>query len=76
MYMCMYMNMQVIAAEWYVPPNSSELTSRGKYPHALDGFLQVCACACTCNMHACACAHAYAHPHAPDGCLQTFTVED
>ena len=31
---------QVIAAEWYVPPNSSTLTSGGKYPHALDGFLQ------------------------------------
>ena len=31
---------QVIAAEWYVPPNSSALTSGGKYPHALDGFLQ------------------------------------
>ena len=31
---------QVIAAEWYVPPNSSTLTSGGAYPHALDGFLQ------------------------------------
>ena len=31
---------QVIAAEWYVPQNSSALTSGGKYPHALDGFLQ------------------------------------
>ena len=31
---------QVIAAEWYVPPNSSDLTSGGRYPHALDGFLQ------------------------------------
>jgi hypothetical protein len=31
---------QVIAAEWYVPPNSSTLTSGGAYPHAIDGFLQ------------------------------------
>ena len=31
---------QVIAAEWYVTPNSSSLTSNGKYPHAIDGFLQ------------------------------------
>ena len=30
---------QVIAAEWYVTPNSSSLTSNGKYPHAIDGFL-------------------------------------
>ena len=32
---------QVIAAEWYIPSNSSDLTSDGKYPNALDGFLQV-----------------------------------
>jgi len=31
---------QVIAAEWYIPPNSSALTSGGRYPHALDGFMQ------------------------------------
>ena len=31
---------QVIAAEWYVPPNSSTLTSGGKYPSALNGFLE------------------------------------
>ena len=30
----------MIAAEWYIPRNSSELTSNGRYPHALDGFLQ------------------------------------
>ena len=31
---------QVIGAEWYVPANDSTLTSGGKYPHALDGFLE------------------------------------
>ena len=31
---------QVIAAEWYIPPNSTDLTSGGRFPHALDGFLQ------------------------------------
>jgi hypothetical protein len=31
---------QVIAAEWYIPSNSSELTSGGRYPRALEGFLQ------------------------------------
>ena len=31
---------QVIAAEWYVPPNTSTLTSGGRFPHALDGFLR------------------------------------
>ena len=31
---------QVIGAEWYIPANSSDLTSNGKYPNALDGFLQ------------------------------------
>jgi len=27
---------QVIAAEWYIPPNTSHLTSGGRFPHALD----------------------------------------
>ena len=31
---------QVIAAEWYVPSNTSALTSGGRYPHALDAFLE------------------------------------
>ena len=31
---------QVIAAEWYIPRNTSTLTSNGKYPNALDGFLE------------------------------------
>ena len=31
---------QVIAAEWYVPANTSTLTSGGKFPHALDGFVE------------------------------------
>ena len=31
---------QVIAAEWYIPPNNSELTSGGKYPNAIDHFLE------------------------------------
>eukprot|EP00940_MAST-03C_sp_MAST-3C-sp2_P003537 g3537.t1 len=31
---------QVIAAEWYVPANNSELTSGGRFPHAIDGFLE------------------------------------
>jgi len=30
---------QVIAAEWYIPPNTSALTSGGKFPHALDKFI-------------------------------------
>lgn len=28
------------SAEWYIPRNSSELTTNGKYPNAIDGFLQ------------------------------------
>ena len=31
---------QVIAAEWYIPANTSTLTSGGRYPRALDGFLE------------------------------------
>jgi len=31
---------QVISAEWYIQQNSSELTSGGRYPHAIDGFLE------------------------------------
>eukprot|EP00038_Savillea_parva_P018238 m.22751 g.22751 ORF g.22751 m.22751 type:complete len:682 (+) comp4022_c0_seq1:119-2164(+) len=30
----------VIASDWYIPQNDSEMTSGGKYPHALDGFMQ------------------------------------
>ena len=32
---------EVIASEWYIPANTSELTSNGKYPTALNGFLDV-----------------------------------
>eukprot|EP01062_Namystynia_karyoxenos_P080307 TRINITY_DN8627_c0_g1_i1.p1 TRINITY_DN8627_c0_g1~~TRINITY_DN8627_c0_g1_i1.p1 ORF type:complete len:686 (+),score=239.49 TRINITY_DN8627_c0_g1_i1:80-2059(+) len=31
---------QVIAAEWYIPRNTSALTSGGEFPRALDGFMQ------------------------------------
>jgi gamma-glutamyltranspeptidase/glutathione hydrolase len=31
---------QVIAAEWYIPANDSLLTTNGKYPHAIDGFME------------------------------------
>ena len=30
---------QVIAAEWYIPKNTTDLTSNGKFPDALNGFL-------------------------------------
>ena len=30
---------EVIASEWGLPPNNSEMTSSGKYPTAIDGFM-------------------------------------
>ena len=30
---------EVIASEWGLPPNNSEMTSAGKYPTAIDGFM-------------------------------------
>ena len=30
---------QIISHEWSVPPNNSDMTSGGRYPHAIDGWL-------------------------------------